>query len=124
MPTRLKITRPPERKYYTISEVADELDLKPYVLRFWEKEFPMLRPRKNRSGKRAYQPKDIEMAGRIRDLLYRDGYTIEGARQQLRKKTSKRAAKRAVGASANPGTIRKELVALRDEVKEIIALLE
>jgi DNA-binding transcriptional MerR regulator len=74
-----------EKLYYSISEVARITRLEAYVLRFWEKEFPMLKPRKNRGGNRIYQKSDIELINRIKHLLYKENYTIEGARTQLRK---------------------------------------
>jgi len=70
--------------YYSIREVSEITSIKPYVLRFWEKEFPTLRPKKNRAGNRTYQLKDIELLKQIKNLLYDEGYTIEGARSQLR----------------------------------------
>src|SRR5512147_1026192 len=73
------------KMYYSISEVAEMIGVVPYVLRFWEKEFPHLKPRKNRAGNRAYQPKDIERVTEIKRLLYEEGYTIEGARNFLKK---------------------------------------
>ncbi|MBD3169438.1 MAG: MerR family transcriptional regulator [candidate division Zixibacteria bacterium] len=73
-----------EKIYYSISEVASMTNLEPYVLRFWEKEFTQLKPKKNRSGNRIYQAKDIELIKAIKQLLYTDGYTIEGARKALR----------------------------------------
>jgi len=70
--------------YYSIREVSEITSIKSYVLRFWEKEFPTLRPKKNRAGNRTYQLKDIELLKQIKNLLYDEGYTIEGARSQLR----------------------------------------
>ena len=70
--------------YYSISEVSDITGIKPYVLRFWEKEFPILKPKKNRAGNRSYQLKDIDTINQIKHLLYDDGYTIEGARSRLK----------------------------------------
>jgi DNA-binding transcriptional MerR regulator len=70
--------------YYSISEVAQLTEVKPYVLRFWEKEFPLLKPKKNRGGNRTYQEHEIALVNRIKHLLYEEGYTIEGARQKLR----------------------------------------
>ncbi len=70
--------------YYSIREVSEITDIKPYVLRFWEKEFPTLKPKKNRAGNRTYQLKDIELVKQIKDLLYDQGFTIDGARSQLR----------------------------------------
>jgi len=70
--------------YYSISEVAEMTGLKPYVLRFWEKEFPFLKPKKNRAGNRSYQQKDIDQINQIKHLLYDEGYTIEGAKSRFR----------------------------------------
>ena len=70
--------------YYSISEVASMLNLEAYVLRFWEKEFPHLRPKKNRAGNRTYQQKDIEQLLQIKHLLYDKGFTIDGARNLLK----------------------------------------
>ncbi len=72
------------KKYHSISEVAELLDLKPHILRFWETEFTQLRPRKNRAGNRAYTERDIRIVALIRRLLYEEKYTIEGARQKLK----------------------------------------
>lgn len=82
MPRRKKKTE--EKLYYSISEVARITRLEPYVLRFWEKEFPMLKPRKNRGGNRIYQKNDIELVNQIKHLLYNENYTIEGARNRLK----------------------------------------
>jgi len=70
--------------YYSISEVSQITGIKSYVLRFWEKEFPNLKPKKNRAGNRTYQLKDIKLVKQIKNLLYDEGYTIEGARSQLK----------------------------------------
>jgi DNA-binding transcriptional MerR regulator len=78
-------TKIPEGKmYYSISEIASMLGLEAYVLRFWEKEFSHLRPKKNRAGNRVYQQKDIEQLLQIKHLLYDKGFTIDGARNYLR----------------------------------------
>jgi DNA-binding transcriptional MerR regulator len=69
--------------YYSISEVAELVSVKPHVLRYWETQFKMLRPRKNRAGNRSYRVKDVKMALRIRKLLYDEGFTIAGARRKL-----------------------------------------
>jgi len=76
--------KPDSKLYYSISEVADMTGLKPYVLRFWEKEFPFLKPKKNRAGNRSYQQKDIDLINQIKHLLYDEGYTIEGAKSKLK----------------------------------------
>jgi len=72
------------KMYYSISEVASMLNLEAYVLRFWEKEFSHLRPKKNRAGNRTYQQKDIEQLLQIKHLLYDKGFTIDGARNYLK----------------------------------------
>jgi len=74
-----------DKLYYSIGEVRAITDLEPYVLRYWETEFPTLKPKKNSGGQRAYQRKDIELILRIKELLYEQGYTIKGARAALRK---------------------------------------
>jgi DNA-binding transcriptional MerR regulator len=71
------------KEYYSIGEVCDLLDLKPHVLRYWETQFPPLKPSKNRAGNRVYQRKEIRMLMLVKRLLYTERYTIEGARQRL-----------------------------------------
>ena len=72
-----------KKLYYSIGEVAELTALKPYVLRYWETEFPSLKPTKNRAGNRIYKDKDIKILFHIKYLLYDQKYTIEGARKQL-----------------------------------------
>ena len=74
----------PERLYFRIGEVARLCRLPAYVLRFWETEFPQLKPVKSSTGQRMYRRKDVENVLRIKRLLYEDGFTIAGARQHLR----------------------------------------
>ena len=74
----------PNKLYFSISEVAEMTSVKPHVLRYWESEFPELRPKKNRAGNRSYREKDIRTVMTIRDLLYKEGYTIAGARNRLK----------------------------------------
>ncbi len=73
----------PEKLFYKIGEVSRITGVEPYVLRYWETEFPFLRPRKSRSGQRLYLKKDIEMIFEIKRLLYEEKYTIEGVRKRL-----------------------------------------
>ena len=70
--------------YYSISEVADMLELKQYVLRYWETEFPNIKPDKNRAGNRVYKEKDIENFKLVQRLLHEKKFTIKGARQYLK----------------------------------------
>lgn len=73
----------PDKRYFTISEVAQLCAVKAYVLRYWEQEFSQLKPVKRRGNRRYYQQPDILLVRQIRKLLYDDGFTIEGARVQL-----------------------------------------
>jgi DNA-binding transcriptional MerR regulator len=82
---------PPEglkKIYYSIREVSELTGVEAHVLRFWEKEFPMLRPRRGRSGNRTYKERDIEIVKEIRHLLWDQKFTIQGACEQLRKNRS------------------------------------
>ena len=90
----------PEKLYYSISEVSEITGLEPYVLRFWEAEFPILKPRKNKKGHRTYRKKDIEQIFQIKELLYEHKYTIPGAREVLAGRKPSPAAKVAAPASA------------------------
>ena len=72
-----------KKLYYSISEVSKITGLKQYVLRYWETEFTQLKPPKNRAGNRTYRQKDIEIIHKIKDLLYKKKFTIDGARQQM-----------------------------------------
>ena len=74
----------PEKLYFRIGEVAQLCRLPAYVLRFWETEFPQLKPVKSSTGQRMYRHKDVESVLRIKKLLYEEGFTIAGARQHLR----------------------------------------
>ncbi len=73
----------PDKRYFTISEVSILCAVKAYVLRYWEQEFPQLKPVKRRGNRRYYQQQDVLLVRQIRKLLYDDGFTIEGARAQL-----------------------------------------
>ena len=79
------------KKYFSIGEVTRLCSVKPHVLRYWEKEFPQLKPLKRRGNRRYYQRHDIELIRTIRRLLYAEGYTIKGAGNRLRDKTIKAA---------------------------------
>src|SRR4051794_30695172 len=73
----------PEKLFFKIGEVCDITGVQAHVLRYWESEFPMLAPQKNRAGQRTYRKRDVEMALRIKELLYEDMYTIAGAKKRL-----------------------------------------
>lgn len=95
-----------EKLYYSIGEVSDIVGYDPHVLRYWEQEFEELSPRKNRAGRRVYTDEDIEVIDRIRYLLKDEKYTIEGARQALRR-------------GENQYQLRKKLRELRDFLADL-----
>jgi DNA-binding transcriptional MerR regulator len=73
----------PSKRYFTIGEVSELCGVKPHVLRYWEQEFPTLKPVKRRGNRRYYQRQDVVLIRQIRSLLYEQGYTIGGARQKM-----------------------------------------
>tara|TARA_B100000287_G_scaffold432498_1_gene491983 strand:- start:1639 stop:1968 length:330 start_codon:yes stop_codon:yes gene_type:complete len=75
------------KKYFTIGEVAQKFEINTSQLRFWESEFEILNPKKNKKGSRKYRLKDVEIIKKIHDLLKIDGFTIEGAKKKLARKT-------------------------------------
>ena len=83
MATRKTVQEPESKLYRSISEVSDMLAVKPHVLRYWETQFSMLRPKKNRAGNRMYRPEEVRLLLRIKELLYDRRYTIAGARRTL-----------------------------------------
>jgi DNA-binding transcriptional MerR regulator len=90
----------PEKLFFKIGEVCDIAGVQAHVLRYWETEFPMLQPQKNRAGQRTYRRRDVEMALRIKELLYDEQYTIAGAKKKLTGEL--RGPKRESGQSAPP----------------------
>ncbi len=74
----------PDKLYFRIGEVAKMLALPAYVLRFWETEFPQLKPTKSNTGQRMYRRREVELAVRVKKLLYEEGFTIAGARERLK----------------------------------------
>lgn len=82
--TSTKLPDIPEKRYFTIGEVSTLCAVKPHVLRYWEQEFQMLRPCKRRGNRRYYRREDVLVIREIKSLLYEQGYTISGARMQLK----------------------------------------
>ena len=113
--------KPIKKLYYSIGEVAEITDLKPYVLRYWETEFKKLSPTKNRAGNRIYKEEDIELIFRIKDLLYDQKYTIEGARQQLERGSG---SGQNGSAGVDEAKFRESVERLKHELREILQLLE
>jgi len=110
----------PVREFFSIGDVCDLTDLKPHVLRYWESQFRFLHPAKNRSGNRVYQRREVELIMLVKDLLYVDKYTIEGARsrvEEYRKNgTLKTASRDALEASA--------VDSLESELQKVVAALD
>jgi DNA-binding transcriptional MerR regulator len=119
----------PAKRYFTIGEVAELCDVKPHVLRYWETEFPTLKPVKRRGNRRYYQRQDVLVIRQIRGLLYEEGYTIGGAR--LRIDTERQApasAAKAKGSAAGAAieTTSVDATLLREvraELESVLALL-
>ncbi|MBN2420409.1 MAG: MerR family transcriptional regulator [Deltaproteobacteria bacterium] len=80
---------PEDKRYFRIGEVSRIIGVEPYVLRYWESEFPQIRPSRADSQQRTYQKKDLELIKEIKHLLYEEKLTLEGARKRLKKQTSK-----------------------------------
>jgi len=110
----------PVQEFYSIGDVCNLTDLKPHVLRYWESQFKFLHPAKNRSGNRVYQRKEIELIMLVKQLLYEEKFTIDGARQKIddyRKDGELRTAARAALDS-------QAIVALENDLKGILTILE
>src|SRR5207248_7041576 len=102
----------PDKLFFRIGEVCKIVSIEPFVLRFWETEFPNLAPEKSKSGHRVYKRRDVEMVLRIKELLYDRGFTIVGARKQLSR-------------SRAPKTGQRDevLAHVRNELRDILTLL-
>ena len=104
-----------KKLYYSIGEVSNMVGLKSYVLRYWETEFKQLSPPKNRAGNRTYRQKDIDLIVKIKDLLYKRKYTIEGAKAIIGTKKDIR-----ISTFTNNDSI---IVNLKNELQEIIRII-
>ena len=126
----------PNKLFFKIGEVCEITDTQPYVLRYWESEFPALAPAKNSSGQRIYRRRDIETVLRIKQLLYEEGFTIAGAKKRLEMEMAGRTP---TPSSAPPGgnggdgasagaaggdATKKALHEIRDQLREILTLLD
>jgi DNA-binding transcriptional MerR regulator len=116
-----------EQKLYRIGEVSRLTELKPFVLRYWESEFPMLEPVKSPNSHRMYRQEDVDLVFKIKRLLYDEGFTIAGARRHLRENGSG-AAETISSAPHNENAAellsRKMLLDLRDTLRAFLTLLE
>jgi len=108
----------PSKRYFTIGEVSELCEVKPHVLRYWEQEFSQLNPIKRRGNRRYYQRHEVQLVRQIRTLLYSEGFTISGAKQQLESEG---------GASSGSTTtsVKKEMVSeLIKDINEILTILK
>jgi DNA-binding transcriptional MerR regulator len=110
----------PDKLYFRIGEVASLCRLPAYVLRFWETEFPQLKPVKSSTGQRMYRKRDVESVVRIKKLLYEDGFTIAGARGQLREEIKTERTQTALPFPVNPAL---SVAHLRHELQQILHIL-
>lgn len=120
-----------EEKLYRIGEVSRLAALKPFVLRYWETEFPMLEPVKDDAGRRLYRQEDVDLVFRIKRLLYDEGFTIAGARRFLREHKGSPDEAESIGKAGHrvpdgSGQLlnRKMLLDLRDTLRAFLTLLE
>lgn len=109
------------RAYHSISEVSAMAGVEPHVLRYWETQFKMLRPKKNRAGNRMYRPKDIALIMTIRKMLYEQGYTISGARKKLLDDRRTSAVPSAPGGEKEGAT--QLLKQVKKELEEVLAMV-
>jgi len=136
--TNLALVLPeiPRKRYFAIGEVSELCAVKPHVLRYWEQEFPQLKPVKRRGNRRYYQHDDVQMIRRIRSLLYEQGFTIGGARQRLREMPKPAMSARpaviappvasaiAAHAAGKPKLSKSELKQMRSELEAALKLLD
>jgi DNA-binding transcriptional MerR regulator len=113
----------PVKRYFTIGEVSELCGVKPYVLRYWEQEFSQLKPMKRRGNRRYYQHHEVLLIRRIRDLLYEQGFTINGARNRLADESPRgaalRTASQALAAEADPMALELDAAPMDGEAPDL-----
>jgi DNA-binding transcriptional MerR regulator len=113
-----------EEKLYKIGEVCKSADLQPYVLRYWETEFPQLSPNKSGGGQRLYTKRELEIILRIKDLLYKEGFTIAGAKKKLEQETAEPVAPAPAPAAVMTAAPSQDVLAeVKKELREILRML-
>ena len=112
-----------KKLYYSISEVSKTTGLKQYVLRYWETEFTQLKPPKNRAGNRTYRQKDIEIIHKIKELLYKKKFTIEGARKQMEPRVITGDTEAITDSAKSPEINSEVLEKLKQELKDILRII-
>ena len=110
----------PDKLFFRIGEVSKLCSLPAYVLRFWETEFPQLKPNKSNTGQRVYRRKDVENIVRVKKLLYEEGYTISGARQLIKSESRRDRSQTALPFSAAPAT---DLRDIKQGLRDVLGIL-
>jgi len=114
----------PDKLYFRIGEVSRLCDVPAYVLRFWESEFPQLKPHKGGTGQRLYRRRDVEAVLHIKSLLYEEGYTIPGARQVIKTEQRQKTSQLPLGIDTDVNTNSpQQLRKLQKELRELLAYL-
>lgn len=113
-------TQLPDKLFFKIGEVAEIVGVKPHALRYWETEFPALRPKKTRGAHRQYSRKDVELAMLIRQLLHDEGFTIPGARKRIRELGRHQRSSPPEPRAAREVALRAELLGLRQQLAELL----
>lgn len=123
-------TRPGQKLFYKIGEVSRLAGVEPYILRYWETEFPRLAPRKNRGGQRVYRQKDLDLVLTIKRMLHEEGYTIAGARKKLGQGGEKAGSEggpvdpAAVPQPGSGGELTERLASLKKEIKDVLEIIK
>jgi DNA-binding transcriptional MerR regulator len=112
----------PPKLYFRIGEVAELVGVEPHVLRYWEREFRSIRPTKSAKGQRVYSRRDVENLMRVRELLYREGFTIAGAKKKLQR-SGLEPGEAVESTPEDVSKIREQLVAMRVEIEAFLAEL-
>src|SRR6185503_14926860 len=110
-------------RLYKIGEVCKIADVQPYVLRYWETEFPSLAPNKSGGGQRLYTRREIDIILRIKQLLYSEGFTIAGAKKKLEGELSEPAAIAPPPAAPPSGELKTTLARVKEELREVLRML-
>ncbi|MBI3092222.1 MAG: MerR family transcriptional regulator [Candidatus Tectomicrobia bacterium] len=111
----------PDKMFFKIGEVADITGIKPHVLRYWESEFKLLKPAKNKSGQRIYRRRDVEVVQQIKQLLYEESYTIAGAKKKIARRFGEEVEN---GNGADLAVARRVFQEVRGELMEILSILK
>ena len=114
----------PDKLFFKIGEVADLVGVKPHVLRYWEAEFPALKPMKTRGSHRMYRRRDVEIAMTIRRLVHDEGFTIPGARKRLRQLDQHRVESEPEPAATREVALRAELIGIRQSLTALLTEID